>query len=217
MLCRIFDRMFMNRYAVLQCFMKSSSIQSQLFNSIAPFFPQGLKLVKGRLLLLQYINQWISLIERKPALQLVSSIMDCIADRSSAVRSEAGKIMKVLCSLVSMNEMEKYLKGRPSPDLKAIHAVIDGYYESSKRGSDSLPSRSSAELSEPNASLSNLNERKQSLAMRSGARILSKPKPGTSMKDRFSNVKSSIPKPMPRQFSQSGTQSYIRYSRQSGI
>lgn len=183
---------------MLKTWIQSQVLQVALFNGIATHLAHGFKAVKGRLLLLQWTNTCIQCIEPKQAIGITSSIMDCLTDKSSAVRAEATKTMQALCSKLSLNEIEPFLKGRPSPDVKAIHAIIDPLYNHPQpRTSIPLP-----RTSIPEARISDMDARKQSLSSRSGARVLKKPKPGEGLSNRFNHVKSSIPKPMPRRSTQ---------------
>ena len=183
---------------VLRGWMENASNQTQLFNGIVTHLPQGFKAVKGRLLLLQWLNSYISLIDTKQAPLLIASIFDCITDRSGFVRSEASITMKVLSEKVSYSTLERQLKDRPSPDVKSIHAVIDPLYKDSMQSTERISDASAAE-STSNRVSTEMSQSQRKLSNRPGVRILSKPKPGESYKDRFSHVKSSIPKPIPRQ------------------
>lgn len=192
--------------------MQSPSISSQLFNGVAMYLPQGLKSIKGRLYLLKWMNSYLISIEPKPAQLLVSPIIDCLTDRASGVRVEASKAMTVLCEHIALSDVERCLKGRPSPDVEAIHSIIDPLFGVDK------PSQplESLEIRESTAS-SEMDARKRSLSARPGVRVLTKPSPGEGIKNRFSNVKSSIPKPMPRKSYQRVNANPMSYlSRYSG-
>lgn len=175
------------------------------------YLPQGLKFIKGRLYLLKWMNNYLISIEQKPAQMLVSPLIDCLTDRASTVRVEASKAMTVLCEHITLSDVERCLKGRPSPDVEAIHSIIDPLFGADKPSQ----TQESPEMRESSASLE-MDVRKRSLSSRPGVRVLTKPNPGEGIKNRFSNVKSSIPKPLPRKSYQrvnTNTMSYLsRYS-----
>lgn len=166
---------------------------SALFNSVVPFLPQGFKAVKGRLGLLRWVNNYRQILEAKQASLLISSIMDCLTDRVSNVRIEAMKTVEILAKLCPSEDFEKAMKDRPSPDVRSLRNILETLVGPSVSQRVSATSDSA-----PSAQPSELEQRKKALAMRPGVRILTKPKAGEGLKARYSNAKSSIPKPLPR-------------------
>ena len=161
---------------------------AQCFNVIVPFLPQGFKAVKGRLALLRWLNPYREMLEPKQASCLVRSIMDCLTDRVASVRVEATKTVEVLAKLCPSEDFEKAMKDRPSPDVQALRSVLDAFLGTRAHQSVGTPAETAA-----TPKLSELEQRKKSLALRP-----TKPKAGEGLKARYSNAKSSIPKPMPR-------------------
>lgn len=181
------------RFSTLSLWVDHPPATAQIFNSILPFLPQGFKAVKGRLALLRWLNQYKDCIEAKQASCLVRSVMDCLTDRVSTVRIEATKTVEVLARLCPPDDFERAMKDRPSPDVQTLRATLDAFL-----GTRAHQSAAPAAETPPAGKLSELEQRKKSLALRPGVRLLSKPKAGEGLKARYSNAKSSIPKPMPR-------------------
>lgn len=238
------------RFAALTRWVEHPPFTAALFNSVLPFLPQGLRAVKGRLLLLRWANQYRELIDARQAPPLVSPLLDCLTDRVSGVRVEAAKTVQVLARLCAPQDFDRAMKGRPSPDVQALRAFLDPLLQPRAAEPSANRSKSPAKNTTKTATANSANipntlnpntpytpnnpntpnntntlntntptsalaetpsgetpasarqaefeQRKKSLALRPGVRLLSKPKAGEGLKARYSHAKSSIPKPMPR-------------------
>lgn len=168
------------------------------FNVLGQYLSIGLKPPKGRLSLLTWLSGYASLIDSKTASLLSNTLLDCLTDKAAPVRNQALSILEVIAIQCPRSVMEQNLKGRPSPDVSALRQIFDQIYGDApvpqQRPSDS--STSTTRESDPNRI--EAERRIHSLANRPNARVLVKPKAGEGFKARFSNVKSSIPKPIPR-------------------
>ena len=174
-------------YGALTSWVGSHAASASIYNAIMPSLVQGLKLTKGRAGLLHWMNQYNPFLDRASCSVLLASVMDCLTSKAADVRKEAGVLMKVLCAHLSQSEVESKIVGRPSPDMRTLHQIVDTLYDVTPTPAETP--------SEPPVS----EKRKTSLSARPGVRVLGKPNPGEGLKDRFKNVRSSIPKPQPIQ------------------
>lgn len=180
----------------------SSQKESRL-NALGQYLSIGLKAPKGRLSLLTWLYGYASLIDEKTAILVANDLLDCLTDKAAPVRNKAMNILETITPVCPRNVLESNLKGRPSPDVTSLRQFFDQIYADTPQPTLSSPQQrpSSASCSttrESDSTRTEMENRMQSLANRPNARVLVKPKAGGGYKSRFSNVKSSIPKPIPR-------------------
>ena len=200
-------------FAALTTWVEADEMQRELlFNAIGSYLSVGLKIPKGRLALLTWMNKFTALMNAKTVAAIASDLLDCLTDKVAAVRMQAQLVLETAAKLVPRSTLEQFFKGRPSPDVSALRQVFDLVYASAHpsetpqtpqdpQEQDPQDSRRPSEASKASAAQEPLTEaekRAQALANRSRVRVLRKPKSGEGYKARFSNVKSSIPKPIPR-------------------
>lgn len=213
-------------YALLTTWVgEDTTQQSIMFSALVPYLPEGLKAPKGRQRMLTWLNTYATLLEDRAILTIASLLLDCMTSKDAQVRLQAQKLLETATKLVPRSLWEQHMKGRPSPDVTSLRNTLDGLYKNnpfssssssssslfpSKRSSDmsamsgsGMPSMSTPVPSMPaggtdRISMDSQDQRKQALAGRTKAQVLGKPRAGESLKARLSNVKSSIPKPMPR-------------------
>ena len=195
-------------FAAMTTWVEADETQRELlFNAIGSYLPVGLKTPKGRLVLLTWMNKFTSLMSAKTVTTIASDLLDCLTDKVAAVRMQAQLVLETAAKLCPRSALEQFLKGRPSPDVSALRQIFDLVYASRPSETPQEPNRpsevSKASVEPPLAEeraqpLTEAEKRAQALANRSRVRVLRKPKAGEGYKARFSNVKSSIPKPMPR-------------------
>ena len=209
--------------AALTTWVETDDTQRELmFNSIGSYLSVGLKIPKGRLVLLTWMNKFTSLMNAKTVAAIASDLLDCLTDKVAAVRMQAQLVLETAAKLCPRSTLEQFFKGRPSPDISALRQIFDLVYASAHPSETpqtpqepNRPSEASKPSVEPEP-LTEAEKRAQSLANRSRVRVLRKPKSGEGYKARFSNVKSSIPKPIPRNAPVSRvSDGYSRVSAQS--
>ena len=184
-------------YSALTAWVEVDAMQKESrLNALGQYLSMGLKAPKGRLSLLTWLHEYASLIDQKTAVLVASDLLDCLTDKAAPVRNKAMSILETITPICPRSILESNLKGRPSPDVASLRQFFDQIYANTPSSRPSNSSASTARESEPNRT--EMGNRIQSLANRPNARVLVKPKAGEGFKSRFSNVKSSIPKPMPR-------------------
>ena len=184
-------------YSALTAWVEVDAIQKKSrLNALGQYLLIGLKAPKGRLSLLTWLHGYASLIDQKTAILVANDLLDCLTDKAAPVRNRAMNILEAITPICPRNVLESNLKGRPSPDVTSLRQFFDQIYSDTPHPRSSNSSVSATRESEPNRT--EMDNRIQSLANRPNARVLIKPKAGEGFKSRFSNVKSSIPKPIPR-------------------
>ena len=207
-------------YALLTTWVgEDNTQQSFMFSALVPYLPEGFKAPKGRQRMLNWLNTYAALLDDRAIITIASLLLDCITGKDAQVRLQAQKLLEAAIKLVPRSLWEQHMKGRPSPDVTSLRNTLDGLYKNNHFSSSSLPSKRSSDMSTMSGSgmpststpapstpiggndrisMDSQDQRKQALTGRTKAQVLGKPRAGESLKARLSNVKSSIPKPMPR-------------------
>ena len=200
----------------------SPKSQSACFNSLCCFFPAAFKNVKGRKAFLSWLNQYVMMIEKRGAMYVLPGCIECVLDKTKDVRNEAITAIKMMAPKIGRIAIEEEIQKQKNSDKMALQSSLKSILESTAdygiatSGEASLPvfkesSNAANAANSSNGSNGGVNEgdadkkedksvlteaRRQALANRPGARVLTKRTESIASTLKRQAV-SSIPKPQP--------------------
>ena len=186
--CGVMDSM-----EVLTSWVKSGDV-----NNVIPFLPQGCKTPKGRYVVLRWLSQYRQQCAPSSLIGITDCILDGVLDKEKNTRIVAMNLFEVMLEQGGAEKIMAQAQQRKHADVLQIRSIIDAFASppSAEKSEPSVANEAEA-VSEP--SKDEFQQRREALSKRSGARVLGKPKLGPDGKPipKY-NVKSSIPKPIPR-------------------
>ena len=186
--CGVMDSM-----EVLTSWVKSGDV-----NNVIPFLPQGCKTPKGRYVVLRWLSQYRQQCAPSSLIGITDCILDGVLDKEKNTRIVAMNLFEVMLEQGGAEKIMAQAQQRKHADVLQIRSIIDAFVSSPfvEKSEPSVANEAEA-VSEP--SKDEFQQRREALSKRSGARVLGKPKLGPDGKPipKY-NVKSSIPKPIPR-------------------
>ena len=88
-------------FAALTTWVEADEMQRELlFNAIGSYLSVGLKIPKGRLALLTWMNKFTALMNAKTVAAIASDLLDCLTDKVAAVRMQAQLVLETAAKLV---------------------------------------------------------------------------------------------------------------------
>ena len=183
----------MDSMEVLTSWVKSGDV-----NNVIPFLPQGCKTPKGRYVVLRWLSQYRQQCAPSSLIGITDCILDGVLDKEKNTRIVAMNLFEVMLEQGGAEKIMAQAQQRKHADVLQIRSIIDAFVSppSVEKSEPSVANEAEA-VSEP--SKDEFQQRREALSKRSGARVLGKPKLGPDGKPipKY-NVKSSIPKPIPR-------------------
>ena len=183
----------MDSMEVLTSWVKSGDV-----NNVIPFLPQGCKTPKGRYVVLRWLSQYRQQCAPSSLIGITDCILDGVLDKEKNTRIVAMNLFEVMLEQGGAEKIMAQAQQRKHADVLQIRSIIDAFASppSAEKSEPSVANEAEA-VSEP--SKDEFQQRREALSKRSGARVLGKPKLGPDGKPipKY-NVKSSIPKPIPR-------------------
>ena len=176
----------------------TSWVKSGDVNNVIPFLPQGCKTPKGRYVVLRWLSQYRQQCAPSSLIGITDCILDGVLDKEKNTRIVAMNLFEVMLEQGGAEKIMAQAQQRKHADVLQIRSIIDAFASppSAEKSEPSVANEAEA-VSEP--SKDEFQQRREALSKRSGARVLGKPKLGPDGKPipKY-NVKSSIPKPIPR-------------------
>lgn len=176
----------------------TSWVKSGDVNNVIPFLPQGCKTPKGRYVVLRWLSQYRQQCAPSSLIGITDCILDGVLDKEKNTRIVAMNLFEVMLEQGGAEKIMAQAQQRKHADVLQIRSIIDAFVSSPfvEKSEPSVANEAEA-VSEP--SKDEFQQRREALSKRSGARVLGKPKLGPDGKPipKY-NVKSSIPKPIPR-------------------
>lgn len=206
----------MDSMEVLTSWVKSGDV-----NNVIPFLPQGCKTPKGRYVVLRWLSQYRQQCAPSSLIGITDCILDGVLDKEKNTRIVAMNLFEVMLEQGGAEKIMAQAQQRKHADVLQIRSIIDAFVSSpSVEKSEPSVANEAEAVSEP--SKDEFQQRREALSKRSGARVLGKPKLGPDGKPipKY-NVKSSIPKPIPRKTFEATrnavSQSYLSRYEGSGV
>ena len=199
----------------------TSWVKSDDVNNVIPFLPQGCKTPKGRYVVLRWLSQYRQQCAPSSLIGITDCILDGVLDKEKNTRIVAMNLFEVMLEQCAGDKIMAQAQQRKHADVLQIRSIIDAFTSppSVEKNEPSVANEAEAG-SEP--SKDEFQQRREALSKRSGARVLGKPKLGPDGKPipKY-NVKSSIPKPIPRKTFEAArnavSQSYLSRYEGSGV
>lgn len=199
----------------------TSWVKSGDVNNVIPFLPQGCKTPKGRYVVLRWLSQYRQQCAPSSLIGITDCILDGVLDKEKNTRIVAMNLFEVMLEQGGAEKIMAQAQQRKHADVLQIRSIIDAFASppSAEKSEPSVANEAEA-VSEP--SKDEFQQRREALSKRSGARVLGKPKLGPDGKPipKY-NVKSSIPKPIPRKTFEATrnavSQSYLSRYEGSGV
>lgn len=164
---------------------------------LLPFLPYGCKTPKGRFEVLRWLVPYRTACSAGALLQMADSVLDGVLDKDKNTRNAAMDLFETMLQRCSVDRILDLAKQRRQADLLQIRSIISAFTAAPAAEKKPVVPVGVAEVAEERKD--DFQQRKEALGKRAGARVLAKPKLGPDGKPLPKyNVKSSIPKPMPR-------------------
>lgn len=176
---------------------KNNTVNEAALNGLLPFLPYGCKTPKGRFEVLRWLVPYRTACSPSALLQMADSVLDGILDKDKNTRNAAMDVFETMLHRCAVDRILDLAKQRRQADVLQIQSIINAFTSVPAAEKKSAVLVSVPEVAEK--AKDDFQQRKEALSKRAGARVLAKPKLGPDGKPvpKY-NVKSSIPKPMPR-------------------
>ena len=176
---------------------KNGALNESALNGLLPFLPYGCKTPKGRFEVLRWLVPYRTACSSGALLQMADSVLDGVLDKDKNTRNAAMDLFETMLQRCSVDRILDLAKQRRQADLLQIRSIISAFTAAPAAEKKPVVPVGVAEVAEERKD--DFQQRKEALGKRAGARVLAKPKLGPDGKPLPKyNVKSSIPKPMPR-------------------
>lgn len=176
---------------------KNGALNESALNGLLPFLPYGCKTPKGRFEVLRWLVPYRTACSAGALLQMADSVLDGVLDKDKNTRNAAMDLFETMLQRCSVDRILDLAKQRRQADLLQIRSIISAFTAAPAAEKKPAVPVGVAEAAEERKD--DFQQRKEALGKRAGARVLAKPKLGPDGKPLPKyNVKSSIPKPMPR-------------------
>lgn len=188
-------------YSALTRWVLHDSLNS--LSSALPSLLPAFRNAKARAALLRWLLPLLAPIDSRAASLLLPELLDCLLDRTPEVRSLALQACKAVAPKCSRSFIEDKIKTHKPADLRALQAVWEPLWSDCAQTAETpkpagISSGAGVSNGGPAEAKGKLTEaRRQALANRPGARVLSK-RPAASIASTMKRqAVSSIPKPLP--------------------
>ena len=170
-------------------------------NSVLPHLLQAFRAPKGRAALLRWLVPLLSQADSRSTTLLVPELLDCLLDRTPEVRTLALQAFKAVAPKCSRSFLDEKIRSHRPADVRSLQTLLEPVIASCLQSTE--PSKP-ANVAHPSSTETSSEEkgrlteaRRQALANRPGARVLSK-RPASSIASTMKRqAVSSIPKPLP--------------------
>ena len=166
-------------------------------NSVLPCLIQGLRSGKGRVAMLRWLVPFLPQADARSLAPFIPELLDSLLDRTQEVRSLALQAFKTVGMKCGRSAIEDRFNGRKPADVLTLQSALEPILAECKDTNEQV--KSAAHPSENQSDEKNkLTEaRRQALANRPGARVLSKRSASSTAATLKRQAVSSIPKPLP--------------------